>query len=365
MSSLFKKQSYYPKINLHKSSSSPNNNRIYYFDNLKFFLVFLVVTGHFIIPMSHESHFLSSVFLFIYLFHMPLFIFTTGYFSKSAFDENGIKLNKLCSLAIIYFLFKFLIFFIKRMIFGLSNVNFSLLVETDVPWYMLAMIIWICIIPLIYNLKPLPILSITIIIGILVGYDSNIGDFLSLARVFVFAPFFYAGYFVDKTSLQNLLNKKFKLASLIFIFILFGFIYLNEETLYPLRVLLTGRNQYSSLNTPMLGPIYRLIYYFVSTATCISVIMIIPRAKTFFSKLGERTLQPYFLHYIVFLFYLNCNWYIKLLAISEYWKIGIILLSFILTIILSTKPFGTLFVLINKIKVDKLYNPEKTTIKKE
>jgi len=45
-----------------------------FYDNLKFFLIVTVVVGHFVSPLTDSSKFCKSLFLFIYTFHMPLFV---------------------------------------------------------------------------------------------------------------------------------------------------------------------------------------------------------------------------------------------------------------------------------------------------
>ena len=58
-----------------------NKERDYFFDNLKAVLIFLVVLGHFLLPIHGESV-LVVVKRLIYVFHMPLFVFVSGYFAK-------------------------------------------------------------------------------------------------------------------------------------------------------------------------------------------------------------------------------------------------------------------------------------------
>ena len=55
-------------------------NRIYRYDNAKFVLMFLVIAGHLLECFS--GRFVSSIYRTIYLFHMPAFIFLSGYFSS-------------------------------------------------------------------------------------------------------------------------------------------------------------------------------------------------------------------------------------------------------------------------------------------
>lgn len=52
-----------------------------YFDNIRFGLIVLVVLGHAFINHVYISEYVSSLLVFIYSFHMPLFLFVGGGFS--------------------------------------------------------------------------------------------------------------------------------------------------------------------------------------------------------------------------------------------------------------------------------------------
>ncbi len=70
--------------------------RDYLYDNYKAFLIFLVVIGHFIEPAYMNNNFLYTLKWFIFAFHMPAFIFISGYFSKR---ELPLK-DLVCKLAV-------------------------------------------------------------------------------------------------------------------------------------------------------------------------------------------------------------------------------------------------------------------------
>lgn len=55
-----------------------NNSRIFTLDNAKALLIFLVVFGHFC-GLYVESKIFDYFYLFIYAFHMPAFLFISGY----------------------------------------------------------------------------------------------------------------------------------------------------------------------------------------------------------------------------------------------------------------------------------------------
>ena len=62
--------------------------RDYLYDNYKAFLIFLVVIGHFIEPAYTNNEFLYTLKWFIFAFHMPAFIFISGYFFKIQNSSN-------------------------------------------------------------------------------------------------------------------------------------------------------------------------------------------------------------------------------------------------------------------------------------
>ena len=58
--------------------------RDYLFDNYKAFLIILVVVGHFIELTSEDNNLLIAMKWIIFSFHMPAFVFISGYFSRES-----------------------------------------------------------------------------------------------------------------------------------------------------------------------------------------------------------------------------------------------------------------------------------------
>ena len=50
-------------------------NKKYFIDNIKVVLIFLVVFGHLIERYIDTSNTLMGIYMFIYIFHMPLFVY--------------------------------------------------------------------------------------------------------------------------------------------------------------------------------------------------------------------------------------------------------------------------------------------------
>ncbi|MDA3100191.1 acyltransferase family protein, partial [Staphylococcus pseudintermedius] len=54
-----------------------------FFDNARAILIFLVVFGHLIQPYTDAHPTVYALYLLIYSFHMPAFLFISGYFAKN------------------------------------------------------------------------------------------------------------------------------------------------------------------------------------------------------------------------------------------------------------------------------------------
>lgn len=99
------------------------------------FLIFLVIFGHILDREASPSRLMETINFWIYSFHMPAFIFVSGLFSKHAIKQR--KYLRLLSFVWLYLLAKLLITLAN---FAFANkMNFDLLNETGVPWYLLSL----------------------------------------------------------------------------------------------------------------------------------------------------------------------------------------------------------------------------------
>ena len=165
-------------------------SRNYFLDNYKALLILLVVMGHFIEPCHTNNPVLESLKWIIFSFHMPAFIFISGFFSKRA-----MSLEKLIQkLVIPYFVYELLYYFLyvfvihKETGLYLNRPKFSL-------WYLMALFFWRIITP--YFQKIPGNMAIAFTAGLLIGY-TQLGNFFSIPRTLFFYPFFLAGYYFQE-----------------------------------------------------------------------------------------------------------------------------------------------------------------------
>ena len=311
-------------------------NRVALWDNLKFFLVTCVVIGHFADRFTDISNIYDSIFLFIYSFHIPLFIFISGLMFK-----NKNITSKAIFFISIGFAYKIVSAVVERLL-GTVKVEFFLLWDGGLSWFMFALAVYMVILKIIEKQNKEYILVFSIILACFVGYDPGIGDFLYLSRIIIFFPFFLSGVLLQNFDIISLKDKKSKykfLAGLIVV-IWLGLCVFELDIFYRLRYLFTGRNPFFP-QIMSYAPLARLASYTISFGMCFALIMLIPNRRMFLiTDMGKNSINVYFWHMHIY-YILN-----KLFGISNIFHYGVkgkitfLVIGVILSIILSQNIFN-------------------------
>ncbi|MCD7723663.1 MAG: acyltransferase family protein [Clostridiales bacterium] len=268
-----------------------SNKRIALFDNLKFVLIACVVVGHFSDVITGESSVARVAFLYIYTFHMPLFIYIFG-----LFHNNKNTLQKVLKYLTLYVLLSIFIFSVRSLLFD-SSVSLNLFSTKAIPWFMFAVAAYELLAYLLRKINKKFLIAAAVVLALFAGYDKSIGDFLIISRIIVYFPFFLLGTITPKEKLveinKNKINKVIGAAILAAVFILFT-VFRNE--LYVLRPFLTGRNSYGG-DFAESGILIRALCYIISAVMSWALIAVIPASHLgFITKTGQKTLQIYFWH---------------------------------------------------------------------
>lgn len=261
--------------------------RNYKMDNIRFLLIFLVVLGHFM--ELFQGGFSLALYKIIYSFHMPAFLFLTGFFAR--FHPRKIVLNLICP----YFLFQVLYRAFDAYILQEKN-SFTLNFTTPywLLWYLLTVICYYLLLPLIDNENARSrkfIFGVVIVVSILAGFDSSIGYYGSLARSLTFWPFFLAGFYMHKTK-ATLPNNRLILPLSGLTALLCSFYIVNCPTI-------TKNVLYSSYSYEKAGynPLIKIILLICGFAWIIFLLSAIPDKKIpFISPFGQNTLSVFLLH---------------------------------------------------------------------
>ena len=147
-------------------------------DNIKWLLILLVVFGHLVEQVNGAPA--AFLYTLVYVFHMPAFVFITGYFAK-------FKPRRILALVLAYAVFQTLYCLADWALAGFAGMpELQYFVPNWIMWYLLATIVWLVALPLFrtQNRTRMAItLAASVAVAIAVGFCDGIGYFLSLSRI--------------------------------------------------------------------------------------------------------------------------------------------------------------------------------------
>lgn len=171
--------------------------RDYGFDNIRAILIACVVIGHLLeVCTPFWGH--RFIYQTIYSFHIPVFIFLTGYFSR--YDIKKLLFS---------WVFPFLVFQILY-ITAERLMNHNIPYQFSTPywhlWFLAACIFYQLLIPA-YETDSFPkqilaLICVTIL-SLAIGFDKTMSHGMALSRFFVFQPWFLLGYYFRKYSARQ------------------------------------------------------------------------------------------------------------------------------------------------------------------
>ncbi|MBS5928495.1 MAG: acyltransferase family protein [Clostridium sp.] len=261
--------------------------RDYYFDNLKAFLIIFVIIGNSLEhaqPSCLNTHYFLLV---LYMFHMPLFTFVSGYFctkSKRTTQEKVIKIFKIyLGVQIFYFL-------LNKFVFS-SSLTLEFFTPQWTMWYLLSLIFWYILSDYIKDKKKWLILSL--IVSLAIGFDDSVGSYASVSRTFFFLPYFVAGMMFKKEYLEKLKNYRIHLllSSIVVLFVLY---LLKDGTMLEL---LFEYTKYGFYYDNRLFPFFIRIFHYIGSFILGGLILsFIPSKATKLHTIGQNSLIMYVCH---------------------------------------------------------------------
>lgn len=291
--------------NLDVIKSSTPKQRDYYFDNIKFVLIMLVVIGHTYRPLIDESSILKAIYLAIYSFHMPLFILVSGYFAKG-YNREGQNRKLISSILVPYLIFQILYSIYDHLVYGTDSLEISILDPYWIMWFLFSLFLWrLMMLPLFVNLK-YPLVT-ALILSIAVGYIDEADGFLSLSRTIAFFPFFLLGFYLRRDHFKVLFSPWKRVIGwagcILLVPLMYWLEFLSPFDL-SFRRWLYFTDPYESLGHPEWSAgLIRVGFIILTLVVSAWVLAVIPREKTWFSAMGSRSLTVYLLHGFFIKFY--------------------------------------------------------------
>ena len=139
-----------------------------------------MVAGHAILKLIHGSDVAYEVYLFIYSFHLPVFVGVSGYFAKSSPPGMRQLHRILTDIVFPYLVFETIWTLIRWLLGGDFWLDYTSASWT--LWFLIALAIWRITLPALVLLRyPL---FISIIISVGAGYIQSIDRTFALSRTF-------------------------------------------------------------------------------------------------------------------------------------------------------------------------------------
>jgi len=269
-----------------------DKNRNYLLDNVKVLLIGLVVLGHAL--KNIDTNIASrSLYIFIYIFHMPLFVFISGYFSK---DVDKCRKNAVKDLLIPFIVFNIIWYA------SVGDFTFPLYIPGWTLWYLLSLFIWRLLLKDLIRIKWM--LGLSIVLGLLVGMvDPSLDQYssiLSFSRTVAFLPFFLLGYYSNNSTIHKVRGYP-KVISVLGLMSL-GVLCFSIAKSNGLNIQLLYMSQsYQSLGLGLgQGTLLRIIGYLLAIVVSGFVFNLVPSRKFKISKIGANTMVIYLGHgYII------------------------------------------------------------------
>ncbi|MFM9279181.1 acyltransferase family protein [Paenibacillus jiagnxiensis] len=265
-----------------------------FFLNLRFLLIVCVFAANALEPLINVSSLADRWYTWIFMFHMPLFVWVTGYFARPSLKgETGVKV--LLQIMVQYIIFQTLYSLLDAAFFHVQGVHHSFFAPYLLLWFLASHFCWRLLLLAMRRLSPPVQVAISIVLGTLAGYIPFEGTWLSISRTFVFLPFFVLGFHITYEKISSLLAPRFRTAAIA------GSLLLLAAAVWTSAHLQTGW-LYGSMTYAELGHVewfaglFRIGTYLLQLAASAAFLGFVPFAAGWLSRLGSRTLYVFLLH---------------------------------------------------------------------
>ncbi|QEO13467.1 acyltransferase family protein [Agromyces intestinalis] len=279
--------------------------RVPLWDNARWIAITLVVIGHGILPLIGEDDAAYSAYLFIYSFHVAVFVTVSGYFAKSGPPTARALKQVLTEIVFPYLIFETIWTVIRWVLGGEFALDFTTASWT--LWFLIALAIWRIVLPYLVLLRwPLPI---AILISIGAGYTETIDSTLALSRTFGMLPFFVFGWQLRQwritgrwLALSTAAAWRWRAGAIALFAVLLAVMPAAIETWRDLKLrrFMLYDESYVAIGyeEPWSGLI-RLGLLLLAMVLAVAFLVLMPRGHHWFTAFGGATMYIYLLHSFV------------------------------------------------------------------
>lgn len=265
-----------------------------FFLNLRFMLIVTVFIANAIEPLIPAISGLHNLYIWIFSFHMPLFVLVTGYFAKkNLIGSQGRRV--LMQIGLQYIIFQSLYSLLDNTLFHIHGIQHSFFAPYLLLWFLASHAFWRLLMLGMRRWSKVAQFTFAIAAGIAVGYLQLDGVWFSISRTFVYLPFFVFGYHFSFQTFARFYQKWTKIsAAAVSILLLILLALWGSEI--PLGWLY-GNMTYMQLGIhEWYAGIYRLALYGLQLAASLAFLGWVPYQLSRMTDWGARTLYVFLLH---------------------------------------------------------------------
>lgn len=272
--------------------------RVAYLDNARYWVMLLVVIGHCLTQFVQMDS-ARAVYVWIYAFHMPFFILISGYTARRYMGDARQVQRIVSTLVVPYLVVEISMQMITRHYTGEPD-PYKFLSPQWLGWFMAALFVWRLTTP-IWRALRYPITT-SIAISLLVGLI-EVPNVLALPKILGFLPFYVIGLHMSRERFERLADTRIRVGSALLLMGSFVYCYLYSKSWTLDWLLWKQRYDEDPLGASALeGITQRAELLVVGLVLTFAALSLVPRRRSWTTRLGARTFYCYLLHgYVILL----------------------------------------------------------------
>ncbi|MGI5165011.1 acyltransferase family protein [Spirillospora sp. CA-253888] len=273
-----------------KAPAPPRKERDPFFDNAKFLAILLVVVGHSLankmnVPLA------KGLYIFIYMFHMPLFIVITGYFSRNWTFSGGKARKLITNVGVPYVVFE-TAYSLYDWLVGRNELEVSLLNPYFLTWFLCALFMWRLSTPVWQQIRwPLGVATVFS----LLSYMSDLGGTFDVHRVIGLLPFYVLGLMLRPEHFELLKKPVARAVGIVVMTGGLGVAWFAKDRMTHTWIYWKTPHQDLGVDN-VTGTLMRLAMFACAFVLVAAFLTLVPKRRTWFTALGATTLYAYLLH---------------------------------------------------------------------
>jgi fucose 4-O-acetylase-like acetyltransferase len=305
-----------------------------YFDNAKFLAIVLVVIGHAWEPLRGAGvggRGMEAAQLFIYAFHLPVFIVICGYFSRGFPAARGRTRKLTAGIVAPYVIFSVAYPLFAGLLAGRAT-GWDPLEPYYLTWFLPALLVWRLSTPVWSQIR-FPV-AVALVISLITGFVITVPSTLNASQVLSFLPFFVLGLKLTPEHFALLRRPGARVAGAAVLLLGAAAAYAVASSVDPEWV--HWRLSFSQLGVAApAGLGFLAVALIAALGLTLAFLAVVPARRTWFTRYGSATMYAYLLHGFVTLWLSYQHWYYRLTG----WQAALIAVGCLgLTVLLCSGP---------------------------